>query len=56
MNLSKGEVYMKVWQISSAIRQKGESPKDVTRKQSTSNLPNNEHFLPADTHTYVFWG
>ena len=27
--------------------------KQVTRKQSTPNVPKNEHFLPHDTHTYV---
>ena len=26
----------------------------VSRKQSTSNFPKNEHFLPPDLHTYVF--
>ena len=25
----------------------------VSRKQSTSNFPKNEHFLLPDTHTYV---
>ena len=25
----------------------------VSRKQSTSNFPKNEHFLPPDTHTYM---
>ena len=25
----------------------------VSREQSTSNCPKNEHFLPPDTHTYV---
>ena len=23
----------------------------VSRKQSTTNLPKNQHFLPSDTHT-----
>ena len=27
----------------------------VTRKQSTSNSPENEYFLPPDTHKYVSW-
>ena len=40
-------------QKSSVIRQKGESQNGVSRKQSTSNFPKNEHFLPPDTHTYV---
>ena len=26
---------------------------EETRKQSTANIPKNEHFLPPDTHTYV---
>ena len=26
---------------------------DVTRKQSTPNFPENEHFLPRDMHTCV---
>ena len=26
---------------------------EVTKKQSTPNFPKNEHFLPADMHTYV---
>ena len=26
---------------------------EVTRKQSTPNFPENAHFLPPDTHTYV---
>ena len=25
----------------------------VTRKRSTPNFPENEHFLPPDTHTHV---
>ena len=35
---------------SSVIRQQGESQK----KQSTSNVPKNEHFLPPDTQMCVF--
>ena len=35
------------------MRQKGESQNGVSRKQSTSKFPNNEHFLLPDTHTYV---
>ena len=35
------------------IRQKGESQTGVLRKQSTSNFPKNEHFLPSDMYTYV---
>ena len=27
---------------------------EVTRKQSTPNFPLNEHFLPPDTHTYMY--
>ena len=27
----------------------------VTRKQSTLNFPKNEHFLPRDTHTSLFF-
>ena len=54
MKLSKGEVHIKVRQISSVIKQKGEPQKGVTRKQSKSNCPKNEHFLPPDTPTYVF--
>ena len=29
----------------------------VSRKQSTSNFPKNEHFLPSDMHTcdYLYW-
>ena len=38
---------------SSVKRQKGESQNGVSRKQSTSKFPNNEHFLLPDTHTYV---
>ena len=26
----------------------------VSRKQSTPRFPKNEHFLPPDTHTYVY--
>ena len=26
----------------------------ASRKQSSPNFPTNEHFLPPDTHTYVF--
>ena len=37
------------------VRQKGESQKTgVTRKQSTPNFPKKEHFLPPDTHTYMY--
>ena len=40
--------------ISSVIRQKGESQNDCfKKKQTTPNFPKNEHFLPLDTHTYV---
>ena len=35
------------------MRQKGESQNGVSRKQSTSKFPKNEHFLLPDTHTYV---
>ena len=38
---------------SSVKRQKGESQNGVSRKQSTSKFPKNEHFLLPDTHTYV---
>ena len=27
----------------------------VSRKQSTSNFPKSEHFLPPDRHTYVLF-
>ena len=37
------------------IGQKMANPKTgVSRKQSTSNFPKKEHFLPPDTYTYVF--
>ena len=26
---------------------------EASRKQTTSNFPKNDHFLPPDTHTYV---
>ena len=42
-----------ILKISSVIRQKGESQKGVSRKQSTPNFPKNEHFLSPDTHTYM---
>ena len=43
--------------ISSVIRQKANLKTDVSRKQSTSNFPKNEHFLLIDTHTYMcVWG
>ena len=35
---------------SSVIRQKGETQTGDSRKESTSNFPKNEHFLPPDTH------
>ena len=27
---------------------------DVSRKQNMSNFPKNEHFIPPDTHIYVY--
>ena len=36
------------------MRQKGEPQTGVSRKQDTPNFPKNEHFLPPDTHTYVW--
>ena len=39
--------------VSSVIMQKGESQNGFSTKQSTPNFPNNKHFLPYDTHTYV---
>ena len=35
------------------IRQKGKFTTGVTRKQSTPNFPENEHFLAPDTQTCV---
>ena len=40
--------------ISSTIRQKGESEKGCYKKTKQSKFPQNEHFLPPDTHTHVF--
>ena len=37
----------------SVIKPKDESQTGVSRKQSTSSFPKNEHFLLSDTHTYV---
>ena len=38
---------------SSEIRQKDESQNGGDKKQSTTNFPKNERFLPSDTHTYL---
>ena len=47
------EIYSKLaMNIPSIIRQNGES-QNVLRKQRTPNFPQNEQFLPRDTHTYV---
>ena len=35
------------------MRQKENLKTGVTRKQSTPNFPENKHFLPPDTQTYV---
>ena len=40
--------------ISSVIRQKTNLKRGISRKQSRSNFPKNEHFLPHDTHTYMY--
>ena len=37
-----------------AKRKRANLEKGVTRKQSRSNFPKNEHFLPPDRHTGVF--
>ena len=38
-------------QISSVIREKGESQNGCFRKTNMLNFPKKEHFLPPDTHT-----
>ena len=40
--------------ISSVIRQKANLKRGISRKQSRSDFPKNEHFLPHDTHTYMY--
>ena len=46
-------LYSILSQKSSVIRQKGDLKTGVTRKQSTSNIPKNENFLPPDAHTHM---
>ena len=36
------------------IRQKGESQNVCFKKTYILNFPKNKHFLPADTHMYVW--
>ena len=37
----------------SVVRQKDKAQDGITRKRSTPNFPENEHFLPPDANTYV---
>ena len=45
--------HFKYWIKSSVIRRKGKYQNGCFKKQSTTNFPKNEHFLPPDTHTYM---
>ena len=38
----------------SVIRQKGESQNGYFKKTKQAEFPKNEHFLPPDTHMYVY--
>ena len=40
-------------QILSAIRQNGESQNEGNKKQSMTNFPKNQYFLPRGTQAYV---
>ena len=43
--------HFKYWIKSSVIRRKGKYQNGCFKKQSTTNFPKNENFLPPDTHT-----
>ena len=43
----------KFCKVSSVIRLKGESQKEVTRKESTENFPKNDYFLPPGKQRYM---
>ena len=53
-NLKKSKIYIRS-KINSFVsnKAKGRISKRVLRKQSPSNFPKNQHFLPLDKHKYV---
>ena len=53
-SFSLAKLFSKKRVVSSVIGKRVNLKTGVSRKQSMSNFPINEHFLPSDTHTYVF--
>ena len=53
-SLSLAKLFSKKRVVSSVIGKRANLKTGVSRKRSMPNFPINEHFLPSDTHTYVF--
>ena len=53
-SFSLAKLFSKKRVVSSVIGKRANLKTGVSRKQSMPNFPINEHFLPSDTHTYVF--